>query len=73
MFNVYRRMAGQYHYLWTGQYDKKWNTTWCIVDQSQDVCNVLYVIIIIINQQFQATGNSPYCPYIQFLREQRRR
>ena len=22
-----RRMAGQYHYLWTGQYDKKWNTT----------------------------------------------
>ena len=39
-----RRMAGQYHYLWTGQYDKKWNTTWCIVDQSQDVCDVLYVI-----------------------------
>ena len=22
-----RWMAGQYHYLWTGQYDKKWNTT----------------------------------------------
>ena len=40
-----RRMAGQYHYLWTGQYDQKWNTTWCIVDQSQDVCDVLYVII----------------------------
>ena len=38
------RIAGQYHYLWTGQYDKKWNTTWCIVDQSQDVCDVLYVI-----------------------------
>ena len=23
---------------------KKWNTTWCIVDQSQDVCDVLYAI-----------------------------
>ena len=39
-----RRVAGQYHYLWTGQYDKKWNTTWCIDDQSQDDCDVLYVI-----------------------------
>ena len=38
-------MAGQYNFLWTGQYDKKWNTMWCIVDQSQDVCDVLYVII----------------------------
>ena len=45
-------MAGQYHYLWTGQYDKKWNTTWCIVDQSQDVCDVLYVIILYINTQY---------------------
>ena len=45
-----RRMAGQYHYLWTGQYDKKWNTTRCIVDQSQDVRDVIYVIIRFIKQ-----------------------